>query len=173
MPFRRLLITSLVVLIGACSSSPVIPLADRSLAPITVAQGAAVPEHDIQWGGIVIATRNLNKASEVEILAFPLDDQGRPDTSAASIGRFIASQAKYLEGKEYAAGRLVTATGRFTEVRSGQVGDADYQFPVLICNQLEIWPDESESKAKPSIHFGFGASSGGRGYGGIGIGIGF
>jgi outer membrane lipoprotein len=172
MPVRRS-IPLLLAALAACSSAPEIPSADRSLIPKEVAQGESVPEHDIQWGGIIITTKNLHDASEVEILAYPLDDKGRPVASRPSIGRFIASQSGYLEGGDYAAGRLVTATGQFSGVRSGLVGDADYRFPVLICNQLALWPKERESRVKPRIHFGFGASSGGSSYGGIGIGFGF
>ncbi|MES9943072.1 MAG: Slp family lipoprotein [Candidatus Thiodiazotropha sp. 6PLUC2] len=171
----RLLILGLLFTLWGCSSSPVIVTADRSLLPKEAAEGAPVPEHDIQWGGIIIATKNLNQVSEVEILAYPLDDKGKPTTSSASIGRFIARQSGYLESGDYASGRLVTATGQFSEVRSGLVGEAEYSFPVLICDQLALWPKEREARAraKPRIHFGFGASSGGSSYGGIGIGIGF
>jgi outer membrane lipoprotein len=169
----RLLTLILVLSLCACSTKPVIPVADRSLSPKEVAQGAIPPATDLQWGGVIIATRNLSQASEVEILAYPLDDQGLPTTSAASMGRFIARLDDYLEAADYTAGRLVTATGQFLEVRMGQVGEAEYRFPILNCDDLALWPKERKSRAKPSFHFGFGASSGGRSYGGIGIGIGF
>jgi outer membrane lipoprotein len=169
----RLLLIALLLSLGGCSSNPPMPTGDRSLTPKQVAQGSTVPEHDLQWGGIVIATRNLPEHSEVEILAYPLDGRGRPNTQAASLGRFIAQQTGYLESEEYAAGRQVTATGRFKAIRSGKVGDAEYRFPLLICDQLALWPKEAASRAKPRIRFGFGASSGGRSYGGIGIGFGF
>ncbi|MES9863166.1 MAG: Slp family lipoprotein [Candidatus Thiodiazotropha sp. LLP2] len=171
----RILILGLLIALWGCSSNPVIPTADRSLPPKEAAQGVPVPAHDIQWGGIIITTKNLNQVSEVEILAYTLDENGKPDTSSASMGRFIARQEGYLESGDYVSGRLVTATGQFLEVRSGLVGEADYNYPILICDQLALWPKESEKRArsKPRIHFGFGASSGGSSYGGIGIGFGF
>ncbi|MCG7967508.1 MAG: Slp family lipoprotein [Candidatus Thiodiazotropha taylori] len=166
------LVSLLLNLIG-CSSSPVITPADRSLSPKQTATASTLPEQNLQWGGIVIAVSNLAESSEVEILAYPLDEQGRPMRQSTSIGRFIASQPGYLEAGDYPSGRLVTATGRIAEIRAGHVGEAAYDFPVMLCEQLALWPEQRESRSKPRIRFGFGASSGGSSYGGIGIGFGF
>ncbi|RLW68508.1 MAG: hypothetical protein B6D71_13615, partial [gamma proteobacterium symbiont of Stewartia floridana] len=69
------LVSLLLNLIG-CSSSPVITPADRSLSPKQTATASTLPEQNLQWGGIVIAVSNLAESSEVEILAYPLDEQG-------------------------------------------------------------------------------------------------
>ncbi|MEJ2620484.1 MAG: Slp family lipoprotein [Candidatus Thiodiazotropha sp.] len=164
---------SLLLSLTSCSSNPTISPADRSLAPKQVATDSTLPQQSLQWGGMVITATNLADSSELEILAYPLDDQGRPITESASIGRFIATQAGYLETGDYASGRLVTATGRISTIRSGRVGEAQYEFPVMLCDQLALWPKQRKSPAKPRIRFGFGASSGGSRYGGIGIGFGF
>ncbi|MCU7890702.1 MAG: Slp family lipoprotein [Candidatus Thiodiazotropha sp. (ex Ustalcina ferruginea)] len=171
---RWTLYTFLLITLQACSSQPVINNnADCSLTP---QQATATPpdpgSQPLQWGGIIIEAQNFNEITEVEILAYPLDTEGRPDTGATSVGRFIAKQAGYLETKDYATGRQVTVTGKFSEIRKGEVAKASYQFPVLICDEISLWPVVSERKIQPRIHFGFGASSGGRSYGGIGIGIG-
>lgn len=167
--------TFILFTLQACSSQPVIDNnADRSLTP---QQATATPpdpgSKPLQWGGIIIEAQNFNESTEVEILAYPLDTDGRPDTGTTSVGRFIAKQTGYLETKDYVAGRLVTVTGTFSEIRQGEVAKASYQFPVLISDEISLWPEVSERKMRPRIHFGFGASSGGRSYGGIGVGIGF
>jgi outer membrane lipoprotein len=166
-------LSTLLLSLTSCSSNPTIPQADRSFSPKQVVTDTSLPQQSLQWGGILIATTNLADSSELEILAYPLDDKGRPITESASIGRFIATQAGYLEAGEYATGRLVTATGQISTIRSGLVGEAKYQFPVMQCDQLALWPKQRKSSAKPRIRFGFGASSGGSSYGGIGIGFGF
>lgn len=164
----------ILIILSACSSQPIIDNnANRSLTP---QQATATPpdpgSQPLQWGGIIIEAQNFNETTEVEILAYPLDTEGRPDTGATSVGRFIAKQSGYLETNDYAAGRLVTVTGTFSEIRQGEVAKARYQFPVLNSDEISLWPEVSERKIRPRIHFGFGASSGGRSYGGIGIGIG-
>ncbi|MEW8295124.1 MAG: Slp family lipoprotein [Candidatus Thiodiazotropha sp.] len=156
-------------LLQACSTQPVVPVADRSITPKRAAgTQPAREEAPLQWGGVIVESQNLQQTTEVQILAFPLDADGRPETDATSIGRFIALLPGYLELEEYAVGRRVTATGRFTANREGMVADSSYTFPVLACDELTLWP-EREPRPKPRIHFGFGASSGGRGFGSIGI----
>ncbi|ODB96771.1 Slp family lipoprotein [Candidatus Thiodiazotropha endoloripes] len=163
---------SLLLNLFGCSSNPVITPADRSLSPKQTATASTLPNQPMQWGGVVISITNLAQSSEVEILAYPLDEEGRPMRESASIGRFIASQPGYLEAADYASGRMVTATGRISTIRKGLVGEAEYEFPVMLCEQLALWPKQRESRSKPRIRFGFGASSGGSSYGSIGIGFG-
>jgi outer membrane lipoprotein len=153
----------------ACSSQPVIPAANRTITP-RQAVSMQPSEHDyiLQWGGVIIETKNLREATEIQILAYPLDENGRPDTNANSIGRFIAQKPGYLEGVEYRVGREVTASGRFSMIRQGRIADSDYPFPILLSNDVTLWP-QRRTKSKPRIHFGFGASSGGGGFGSIGI----
>jgi outer membrane lipoprotein len=166
---RWFLILLVLSTLQACSSQPVVPTADRTLSPQQAANAQPDPDAPpLQWGGVIIKSQNLREATEIQILGFPLDEDGRPDTSATSIGRFIARQPGYLELAEYALGRQVTATGRFSEKRQGTVADSNYLFPILICDEITLWP-ERPAKAQPRLHFGFGASSGGRGFGSIGI----
>ncbi|MEW8507499.1 MAG: Slp family lipoprotein [Candidatus Thiodiazotropha sp.] len=156
-------------LLQACSSQPVVPAADRTVTPEQAASSQPAPtDTPLQWGGLITESQNLRQSTEVQILAFPLNEDGRPETESASIGRFIARLPGYLELEEYAVGRRVTATGRFSAVREGMVAESRYSFPVLVCDELTLWPEVGPQR-KPRIHFGFGASSGGRGYGSIGI----
>jgi outer membrane lipoprotein len=153
----------------ACSSQPVIPAAERSITPRQAASmEPAAHDSVLQWGGVIIETKNLRDTTEVQILAYPLDKHGRPDTGKNTLGRFIAQQPGYLEGVEYGAGREVTARGRFSGIRQGKVADSDYPFPILHSEEIKLWP-QRKSTSKPRIRFGVGASSGSGGFGSIGI----
>ncbi|MEW8030111.1 MAG: Slp family lipoprotein [Candidatus Thiodiazotropha sp.] len=166
---RWILFLIVVATLQACSSRPAIPSADRSITPLQAATLESSSSGDpLQWGGVIIETSNLRETTEIQILAYPLDQDGHPDTEANSIGRFIALQSGYLETEEYAVGRLVTATGKLSGIRQGRVADSSYPFPILRCDEITLWP-ERKSKPKPRIRFGFGASSGGGGFGSIGI----
>ncbi|MCU7928595.1 MAG: Slp family lipoprotein [Candidatus Thiodiazotropha sp. (ex Dulcina madagascariensis)] len=161
-------------LLQACSSQSVISDADRSPTPQDAVSGTPVLESTpLQWGGVIIKTVNLAETTEIQILAYPLKDNGRPDTQALSSGRFIARQSGYLEAADYAVGREVTATGRLSEIRPGRVNQADYKFPVLLCDEVVLWDKSSERRLRPRVRFGFGASSGGGSYSGVGIGVSF
>ncbi len=166
----RLLTLLFVALLAGCSSLPSVPQAERSPSPHEISQSdTPVTDRVLQWGGILISIRT----EELEILAYPLDTDGRPLTERKSSGRFLARITDQETLKTLTVGRQLTITGPVLTVQTGQVGDAEYRFPVMQCEDLAIWPEPGQSRARPSVHFGFGASSGGGGYGSIGIGIGF
>lgn len=165
----------LLLLLSACASSPKVASdAERGITPTEAVSlelsGAATP---LQWGGVIVDTHNLSNSTELQVLAYPLNSSGRPDVSDSPTGRFIVLKAGYLESVDYHKGRQVTATGKLAEKRAGKVGEATYTFPVLLADELVLWPEQSTHKAKPRVNFGLGVGSGGRSWGGVGIGIGF
>jgi outer membrane lipoprotein len=174
MRFLSLVITVLgLITLAGCSSSPKVASdVDRSLTPKEAVTSAGA-ERVLQWGGVIIETQNLADTTELQILAYPLKSNGKPDVEASPEGRFIAQQAGYLETVDYAKGRHVTVTGSFSQVRSGEVGSSPYEFPLLLADEIVLWPKQQTRKSKPRVNFGFGVGSGGRSWGGVGIGIGF
>jgi outer membrane lipoprotein len=170
-----LVCTLAILLLAGCSTTPKVATnADRSTTPAQVAS-AADRSYDkpLQWGGVIIESKNLADTTELQILAYPLEKDGRPDVSKSPSGRFIAQHPGYLETVDYRKGRQVTVTGTLADTREGKVGSAAYSFPVLKANQLVLWPREGGTAEKPRVNFGFGVGSGGRSWGGVGIGIGF
>ena len=92
----------------------------------------------------------------MEVLSYPLDENGRPQRESKAGGRFIALHPGYLELANYAEGRLVTMTGTVSGAHAGSVGEAHYVYPVLVINTLFLWPTPEEEAAKPQFHFGVG-----------------
>jgi len=170
-----LLLSGLALLmLAACATTPEPARnVERGITPVQAAANESLLNKRLQWGGVIVGSRNLADATELQILAYPLEGNGRPDVTAAPNGRFIARRAGYLETADYAAGRQVTATGTLAAIRRGEVGKAAYDFPLLQADELILWPRESAGETKPRVNFGFGVGSGGRSWGGVGIGIGF
>jgi outer membrane lipoprotein len=165
---------SLLLLAGCASSPKVASDAERGITPKqALSQELSASATPLQWGGVIVETRNLSDATELQILAYPLKSNGQPDVSESPTGRFIAQRPGYLESVDYRKGRQVTATGSLIEKRAGRIGEADYTFPVLQADELVLWPEQSTRKANPRVNFGLGVGSGGRSWGGVGIGIGF
>ncbi|MEW8548900.1 MAG: Slp family lipoprotein [Candidatus Thiodiazotropha endolucinida] len=66
-----ILITAAIL--HACSSKPVIPAADRSITPLKAASSQPSDSSNLlQWGGVIIETRNLRETTEIQILAYPI-----------------------------------------------------------------------------------------------------
>lgn len=162
----------MIMLLTACAATiDHKPLGDRELSPLDAAEG---PElllgRVVEWGGVLVDSRNLRAHSELEILAYPLRSNGLPDRGRRPRGRFLAVQPGYLETAEYAPGRLVTISGPLAGRRQGQVGEARYQFPLVEIEQATLWQDPYPSDTGPRVHFGIGGGSRGSN---VGVGIGF
>lgn len=131
------------------------------------------PRH-VEWGGQIVAVENRRDTTELEILAYPLDRDGRPDTSAASLGRFIAIRSGFVDPADYAAGRLVTARGRLGPARTATLGGTELRLATLEAESLQLWSREPPpSRVMPYGTIGIGFGSGGFYGGGVGLGIGF
>jgi outer membrane lipoprotein len=150
------------------------PIGDRSLTPATAAAGDSRLGEAITWGGTLVSSRNLADATDLEVLAYPLDDCGRPLLDEPAQGRFIVRRPGYLETADLAPGRHITASGRIIASAEGRIGEADYRFPVLEDAAPTIWPERESRSAggrlRPWVSIGVG---GGRGWSGGGVGIWF
>ena len=146
--------------LAGCASGPMFEAKgiDAALTPARVAKDGAVPQGaQVIWGGSIIASTNLEKGTQIEVLGYSLDGTQRPRVEEPPLGRFLILYPDYLETVDYAAGRLVTVKGRVASVREGQVGESHYRYPVVApdSNGLYLWPKESQS-SEPKVHFGIG-----------------
>ncbi|MCG6201291.1 Slp family lipoprotein [Psychromonas antarctica] len=150
-----MLLTTL--LLFACSTPAMF---DSKAVDLTITAQQASESKTIQgisvlWGGMIIASTNLQDTTQLEILAYPLASNQRPDTEQAPIGRFIAIYQGYLEKSDYAQGRLITMKGELQGKRSGRIGESEYIYPVLNTTQQHLWKKISP-RDPPRFHFGLG-----------------
>lgn len=147
-----------LVLLAACAGTPTFETGDT--APITPGEAVANIEtargKRVAWGGQIIDTRNLKETTEIEVLGYPLDAYGQPDTGAGAQHRFLLVQEGYLESADYRPGRLVSAVGTVTGTREGMVGEAPYVYPALDVERLFLWPEARARRRGSNIHFGVG-----------------
>ena len=95
----------------------------------------------------------------MEVLAYPLDANERPQTGSDAQGRFILEQAGFLDPASYAEGRLVTVVGTLSGTRAGRVGESGYDFPVVSARQVHLWPTDGGTGGR-GINFGIGVGFG-------------
>jgi outer membrane lipoprotein len=164
-----------LLLLSACAGSPKYDRygADGTLTPQSV---SAAPQmatgKQVLWGGVIMTTVNLKDRTQIEVLAFPLDSDTRPQIDNVSLGRFILEKDGFLEPANYAQQRLITVVGTVAGTLPGTVGESGYNFPLVNAQQLTLWPRyRGGSGVGSNIHFGIGVGSGG--HWGTGVGIGF
>jgi len=165
-----------LLLAGCAGQTCYAPVGNPSLTPSAVATTGGHVGEPVQWGGILVETRNLKDRTELEVVGYPLDKCGRPQTGAAQTGRFVIVRPGFLETMDYRSGGRVTSTGRIAGVREGHLGEAEYAFPLLESYKVQRWPEErsdgSPAYPRPWVSIGIGGGSGGGVYGGVGGGVG-
>jgi outer membrane lipoprotein len=96
---------------------------------------------EVRWGGEI--TRVENRATEtwVEIVRRELRDNGRPESSGKSDGRFIASFKGFVDPVVYEVGRSLTVIGTIENQITRPIGEYDYRFPVVVVESSYLWKD--------------------------------
>jgi outer membrane lipoprotein len=170
-PFSWIGLLPALLLVG-CAGSPCRPPAnDPGLLPSVAASGDYLGR-SVEWGGLLVATRNLADRTELEVVGYPLDRCGRPQIGGRPVGRFILVRPGYLDPTEFQPGRQVTAAGTIVGVSEGRVGEAPYRFPRLESANPYLWPGQGRGGPDLWPTLGIGIGTGGIGVGG-GIGISF
>lgn len=177
-PKPALLVLLPTLLLGACASGPTFNTAGvvPALTPSTVvANPMPATGQNVQWGGTIISTTNLQDHTQIEVLAYPLNSRARPESNSTPLGRFILEQKGFLDPATYKQGRQISAVGTVTGTRTTTVGEASQEQPVVDARQVYLWP-ENQGSQDSGVTFGVGVGSGGWGSGsswGVGVGTGF
>lgn len=157
---RWLAATIAFALLGGCASGPLpVEGVASDLTPKGVtADPAPATGRTVLWGGVVVAAKNLAERTRIEIVSYPLDSRSqRPQTDEPPGGRFMAYQEGYLETAEYRPGRRITVRGTVSGTEPGRVGEADYTYPTVEVESLELWPEQAAApRREPRFHFGIG-----------------
>ncbi|MCK8516590.1 Slp family lipoprotein [Methylonatrum kenyense] len=163
--FTPLLLTAicLALLLSGCATGPGYDLA-AARTDLTAEAVAAGRDNfrgePVVWGGRIIETTPKDAGTEIELLAYPLDQRQLPAHRRQSQGRFLVEYATYLEPGDWTTGRLVTVRGRLAPNRDGKVGDADYTYPVVIAEDLHLWPEDAARtdryRSGPRVNVGIG-----------------
>ena len=122
---------------------------------------AAAPERyrgaEVVWGGKIIEVRNRADASEIVILAYPLDSSQRPRAKEPSQGRFIAVLDGYVESYDYPHDRFLTLSGKVDGSLSEDVDEHPYVYAIVRAEGVHLWP-AGFGNSTPQVHFAVGVS---------------
>ncbi len=123
------------------------PQALRSPEPVHIGPQAvrAAPEQyigvPVRWGGRILAVRNADNGTDIELLARPLDAEAEPRPDADPQGRIIARAEGFLDPAEYPIDRLLSVSGYVEGVETRDVGDYPYRYPVVRVVGRYLWPE--------------------------------
>ena len=141
------------VAVGGCS--PALPPNIRNApeVPVSLAEAQQEPARfkgqPVRWGGRILAVRNLERATEIEVLALPLGSEGEPVAEGATEGRFIAEVSGFLDPANYPEKQRLTVAGRLDRLDTRRVGEYPYRYPILKAETLFLWTDPPPYRPYP------------------------
>ncbi len=97
----------------------------------------------VRWGGTIVAVENRPGRSWVELVARPLQSNGRPAEEGQSSGRFLARYDGFLDPVVYSPGRALTVVGKIAGEERRPIDKFDYSFPVVAIENYYLWPPPS------------------------------
>lgn len=100
----------------------------------------AYKDRTVILGGEILHTENLQQGTRLEVLQRSLDRTEAPVRTDATGGRFMAMCPEYLDPAVYARGRRITIAGRVLGSYTGKVGEVEYIYPLISCEEVHLWP---------------------------------
>lgn len=159
---KRLFILALILALAACQTDGTTK--DEVKKAVTPVMAAHSPQaylgYQVQWGGTIINTQNLQDATVLEVLAYPLNSRGAPRLGQPAQGRFFVQSRDFLDPADYAPGRAVSVGGTITGNQVGRVGEANFLFPLLESSSIQLYRDLETESVWPRFSIGIGIQKG-------------
>ncbi len=131
------------LLLNACSNLPPAitnpPLFDISYTQAI--QGIAhYKDAPVRWGGIIIDVENEQNFSLVQVLYYPLNGDGRPQTDQLNEGRFLIKSPEFLDPAVYTKNTEITVAGTLTGDLERTIGKKTMRLPLITATTIHLWP---------------------------------
>jgi outer membrane lipoprotein len=103
-------------------------------------------------GGEILQTNNLREGTRLEILQRPLTDSETPKLTDTTGGRFMAFCKEYLDPAVYAPQRRITVAGQVLGSYAGKVGEVDYTYPLISCEETHLFPTAAAELRRYAVY---------------------
>jgi len=135
---KIMLIGILITLSGCVSIPPVLQGDYSSLTPAGSKQQHPM-NVPVRWSGLIINTVHREDKTCFEIVQTQTDDSLRPiNIIAKDSSRFFSCKAGFMEPHAFNK-RLVTITGNLVAYSKQNIGEYEYEYPVVKTDKIYIW----------------------------------
>jgi len=142
-----------IMVVASCATRPPsilqLPNNGLSISPDSGFLAQSIGQ-TVRWGGTILETKNNKDSTQVTILAYPLNQQARPNLYRQNgTKRFIANFNYFIEPSTYTSKREITIIGKLDHIEQSKVGEFDYKFPVITVEKHVLWPEQSKYERDP------------------------
>lgn len=93
----------------------------------------------VRWGGIIHSLQNEKGSTLIRVIAYELDDSGRPKTNTHSLGSFLARASIPFNTTTYAQDREITVVGIVTSLTQRVVAEKLITLPLIKAENIYMW----------------------------------
>lgn len=141
---KHYLLLATFLFLTACSNlSPMIrnaPKMDLQLEQVqqkpSYYQGSPV-----RWGGKIIEVNNEDNFSRIQILSYPLNSYGRPQTARKNEGRFVIQSKEFLDPAVYKKEAEITIAGFLKGQIEHTIDKKTLKLPLVMVEEMHLWAD--------------------------------
>lgn len=145
---------SMLALLGGCAhvmSEAGLAAIDRSVTYNDIKKNPeALAGKNVLVGGIIAATRSSGDVMQLEVAQLELFENGVPNESSLSAGRFLAVSGELLDPLFYRPGLLVTIIGEIKGQRVLKLEGADYRYPLISAKEIRLFRASDLSSGRPA-----------------------
>ena len=139
MTFKKIFLAICIFSLTSCVSIP--PVLQGDFSSLTPA--ASKQQHPmnvpIRWSGLIINTVNRKDKTCFEIVQTQTNDSLRPvKVIPKESSRFLACKDGFMEPHAFNK-RLVTITGQLVAYSKQNIGEYEYEYPVVKTDKIYIW----------------------------------
>lgn len=148
LPLNPSLSLILLLMLSACGSMPPVI---RDFSVVDMPYQLANQDTNsylgtpIRWGGTVIEVENEADSSLVQILYYPLDRNGFPQTNHTGEGRFAIRTSDFLDPAILTKNSKVTVIGTLTGGIERTIGNKLIRIPLITSEAIYLWPKDYDA----------------------------
>jgi len=140
---RIIVLFVMVVVLGGCAhvmSDAGLKPVDRSLRYAELKKNPeALVGKQVLVGGMIAGTRSSGDVIMLEVVQLELFNNGVPDESSRSGGRFLALSSELIDPLLYRPGNFVTLIGEVRGKQIQKLESVDYPYPLIAVKELRMF----------------------------------
>lgn len=158
---------SVCLLLSACSN---LPLAIKNPPPLDISYIQATQDiakyknAPVRWGGVIIDVENEQNFSLVQMLCYPLNGDGKPQTDQPNEGRVLIKSPEFLDPAVYTKDTELTVAGILIGDLERTIGKKVMRLPMILATTLYRWPVYVRDNYYDRFDYGYNPYYGGYPY---------
>ena len=124
---------------------------DRSISYADIRKNPeALAGKNVLVGGVIAGTRSSGDVMQLEVAQLELFENGVPDESSHSDGRFLVVSGELIDPLFYRPGAFVTIIGEIKGQQVQKLEGVDYRYPLISAREIRVFRASEPLPGRPA-----------------------